>query len=349
MGTPLWALAESACIPHWREQEFAANREGGPDMKFARALAVVIAFVACAQLATAQTVRVMVTNDDGIAAAGIVTLVERLVQNPNLIVTVVAPATNHSGAGDSRTTNPAATIGVTAGTSATALPVGVGNFPAYCDVATCFAVEGTPADSVYLGILQLMPERPDIVVSGINFGQNLGREIATMVSGTVGAALTAGRLGIPAVAVSHEIAGGIDYTPGAIYAANLVEDFRTKSRLAKRLMVKTGRDQRAIVYVNIPNCTSGGSRRGVEVVPVAEIVRINGYNLHSDTGSKQFYSPLVTNLGIGASNCNSSLVKPVDDMQAFSAGFVTVGVLNPDLTVDNKLKRFSFLRKIRFQ
>lgn len=320
-------------------------------MKCLRALGcATIVLLVFAQMSAAQTIRVLVTNDDGIAAAGIAALVNRLLLNPNLVVTVVAPAANQSGVGDTRTTNPATAIAVTAGTSATALPVGVGNFPAFCDSATCFAVQSTPADSVNLGALQLMSPRPDIVVSGINFGQNLGREVGSAVSGTVGAALTAGRLGIPALAVSHELAGGIDYTPGAVFAANVVEDFRTNKRLGKKLLAKTGRDQRAIVNINIPNCTSGGVLRGVEVVPLAEMLAVNGYNLQSDNGTTQTYSPTVTNLGLGGpGDCNSTLEKPLHDVAAFKAGFVTVGVLNPDLTVDNKLKSFKFLRKISFQ
>jgi 5'-nucleotidase len=299
--------------------------------------------------ASAQPLRVMVTNDDGIAAAGIAALVGELLANPNLEVFVVAPATNQSGTGDNRSTSAAAMLAVTAGTSATALPVGGGNFPSFCDTATCWAVESTPADSVYVGV-HALSVNPDIVVSGINFGQNLGREIGSELSGTVGAALTAGRLGIPAIAVSHEIAGGIDYTPGATYAANIVEDFRIKKRVGKKLSMKTGLDQRAILNVNIPNCTSGGSIRGVEVAALAEMTTINSYDLESDDGTTQVYSPNSTSLGIGgSSNCLSTLTKPSTDVEAFKAGYIALTALNPDVTVDNKLKRFKFLRKIPFE
>ena len=67
-----------------------------------------------------------------------------------------------------------------------------------------WSVEGRPADAVRFGLSQLMADQPpDLVISGINFGQNVGADV--MISGTVGAATTAVRLGIPAIAISASI------------------------------------------------------------------------------------------------------------------------------------------------
>jgi 5'-nucleotidase len=66
-----------------------------------------------------------------------------------------------------------------------------------------FAVGGSPSQSVAYGILELSPQKPDLVVSGINFGENLGSDMT--LSGTVGAAIEGASLGIPAIAISQQI------------------------------------------------------------------------------------------------------------------------------------------------
>ena len=107
----------------------------------------------CGSLAAAARapLHVLVTNDDGVKAPGIDALVRELAANPNLTVTVVAPATNQSLTADRFTMT-----SITATPSSTA-----GAFPAT-------AIGGYPADTVLFAVLQ-MPQRPDLVVSGINF------------------------------------------------------------------------------------------------------------------------------------------------------------------------------------
>src|SRR4051812_35397230 len=140
-----------------------------------------------------RPLRILVTNDDGYAAPGIDAVVEALRTLSNVQVTVVAPLTNQSGSGDKFSTTP-----LTASHATTHH-----GYPA-------IAVNGFPADSVLLAVKELLKEPPDIVVSGINQGQNIGELID--ISGTVGAARTAARLGIPSIAVSQGIASNIDYT-----------------------------------------------------------------------------------------------------------------------------------------
>lgn len=143
-----------------------------------------VSLVVClgAGAAAAQNqMRVLVTNDDGIGAPGIDALVQALGANGNLTVMVVAPAANQSGTGDQVTNQPGATITSTASETADGVP-GI-------------AIEGFPADAVLWGIRTALPPLPDLVVSGINTGQNIGE--AVRLSGTVGAALWAARLGSP--------------------------------------------------------------------------------------------------------------------------------------------------------
>jgi 5'-nucleotidase len=141
------------------------------------------AVVAVATPASAAPLRILVTNDDGVHAAGIDALTTALRGEPDVSVTVVAPATNESGTGGR----------ATAGTLLGSASVTRSGYPAY-------AVEGTPADSVRYA-LDTLHVAPDLVISGINDGANLG-PVADF-SGTIGAARAAAALGLPALATSQ--------------------------------------------------------------------------------------------------------------------------------------------------
>lgn len=125
---------------------------------------------------------ILLTNDDGYQAPGITALYEALVA-ANHDVTLVAPATQQSGASASITSSGVKLIKHT---------------------DTIYSVTGRPADAVRIGLSEVMGDKkPDLVISGANFGQNSGRDV--MVSGTVGAAATAHAFGYPAIAISVEI------------------------------------------------------------------------------------------------------------------------------------------------
>lgn len=131
--------------------------------------------------------QILLTNDDGIQSPGLWAAAEALSRLG--YVTVAAPREQSSGTGRSL---PSTSDGIIH-----ALPLRVGG-----KEWTVYSVGGTPAQAVLHGILEIMPRRPDLVVSGINYGENLGTGIT--VSGTVGAALEAGSMGIPAMAISLE-------------------------------------------------------------------------------------------------------------------------------------------------
>jgi 5'-nucleotidase len=132
--------------------------------------------------------RVLVTNDDGVESAGIVALTKAL-HDAGHDVFVVAPASDLSGAG--------ASIGPLHRSDP--IPVAEHHWAEVPGVPV-LAIERPPATAVYLACLGAFGTRPDIVASGINPGANTGHLI--LHSGTVGAALTAAGLGIPALAVS---------------------------------------------------------------------------------------------------------------------------------------------------
>jgi 5'-nucleotidase len=122
--------------------------------------------------------RILLSNDDGCQAPGLRCLADALREHHEL--TVVAPDRNRSGASNSLTLH---------------YPVRALRGP---DGVTC--VDGTPTDCVHLALTGLMKEFPDMVVSGINAGANLGDDV--LYSGTVAAAMEGRNLGFPAIAVS---------------------------------------------------------------------------------------------------------------------------------------------------
>lgn len=122
--------------------------------------------------------RILVSNDDGYSAPGLEALVKALEGLGDL--TVVAPETNHSGASNSLTLNRPLSVRTASN--------------------GFIAVNGTPSDCVHVALTGLMDTRPDLVVSGINNGANMGDD--TLYSGTVAAASEGYLFGIPAIAFS---------------------------------------------------------------------------------------------------------------------------------------------------
>jgi 5'-nucleotidase len=149
--------------------------------------------------------KILVTNDDGIHAPGIHCLAEALKKVGE--VAVVAPDRERSAVGHALTLHH----------PLRALHLG----------PNMFAVDGTPTDCVNLGIHNLLSFKPDIVVSGINRGANLGDDVT--YSGTVAAAMEATLMGIPSFAVSLVTEGaGTNYGAAAEFACRLARQIRDK-------------------------------------------------------------------------------------------------------------------------
>lgn len=164
---------------------------------------------------------ILVSNDDGILSPGIQILAESLRKNVGKVV-VIAPSQERSTTGHSLTLHK---------------PIRVEQLkPGY------YAINGTPADCAYLGIKKLLKKKPDLVVSGINRGPNLGNDIH--YSGTVAVAREATFLNIPAIAISltHGSADNdVDFGPSALYACAIA-----------KLALKHGLPRRVFLNVNVP-------------------------------------------------------------------------------------------------
>ncbi len=155
-------------------------------------------------------VRILVTNDDGVDAPGLAALTRSLAawasasgsDGPGHEVVVVAPSSNYSGAG--------AAVGSV--TDHTTIPYRRATIEGAPGVEA-YGLDASPALSVIAGALGAVGPKPDLVLSGINHGVNVGRSV--LHSGTVGAALTASQLGISALAVSLRVGEGPDPWPSA--------------------------------------------------------------------------------------------------------------------------------------
>ncbi len=144
--------------------------------------------------------RILLSNDDGIHAPGLRVMAQYLQSLGDL--TVVAPDRNRSGASNSLTLS---------------RPLRVTESD-----AGWYAVDGTPTDCVHLAVTGLLDQRPDIVISGINSGANLGDD--TLYSGTVAAAMEGRFMGLPAIAVSNIAYQPQHYESAARVVVQLLRD-----------------------------------------------------------------------------------------------------------------------------
>lgn len=163
-----------------------------------------------------RAVRILLTNDDGIRADGLGMLAARLKDLGELYV--VAPDRERSCIGHAFTLFDPLRVEEVA--------------PRW------FSVSGTPADCVYLGVLELCP-RPDLVVSGINHGYNLGADI--FYSGTVAGAIEAALRGVPAIAVSMGWQPGTSFEPAAQLCHSVAEQ-----------VLKHGLPRETLLNINVP-------------------------------------------------------------------------------------------------
>ena len=164
---------------------------------------------------------ILISNDDGYMAPGINALANEMRRFGR--VSIVAPEHNHSGSSNALTLNKPLTV-----TNASE------------DV---FVVSGTPSDCVHLALTGLLDDRPDLVVSGINCGANMGDD--TMYSGTVAAAIEGYIFGIDSIAFSQIDKGWAELPSAAAMAGKIVERF-----LARREKDPAGP---ILLNVNMPN------------------------------------------------------------------------------------------------
>ena len=201
--------------------------------------------------------KILLTNDDGINAPGISALFESI--EPMGDITVVAPDTERSAVGHAITLSD---------------PLRVekvnkrGKFFGY-------AVSGTPADCVKIAVWALLEDKPDIVVSGINLGNNTG--ISIIYSGTVSAATEGMILEIPSIAISLAAYKKPDFSYAAKFAKKLVN-----------LVLKNGLPVRTLLNVNVPNVPESEIKR-VRITRHGKAVYREYFDERKDPWGRSYY------------------------------------------------------------
>ena len=175
------------------------------------------------------------------------------------------------------------------------------------------AVDGRPADCVKLAINQLLPRQPDLVVSGLNAGANVG--INVLYSGTVAAALEAAFLGLPAIATSLFLKSDVptDFAHGAQVSRQAIES-----------ILDRGLSPGSVVSINVPALHKEETPAGMKVVRQCTRPWIDTYERRKDPrGRDYFWNSSIFSLGP---------TEDGTDVAALRDGYVTITPLQFDLT-----------------
>ena len=234
--------------------------------------------------------RILVTNDDGYRSEGLLALADAL--RPLGDVTIVAPMTEASAIGHALTLRH---------------PLRLEHMS-----EKLFAVEGTPTDCVNIAVTHVLRALPDLVVSGINKGWNLGDDVT--YSGTVSGALEAALLGVQAMSVSLKYSRAFDFS----YAA------RASAAIAESLF-ETPLPSRTFLNINVPK----GEPKGYRVTVQAKRNHITSVAERHDPKGRPYYW-----IEEGQDEWH-----PHDrsDYQAVRDGYISVTPLHPDLTAHQAL------------
>jgi 5'-nucleotidase len=246
------------------------------------------------------SIRILLTNDDGINANGINVLAAALAEQ--YAITVVAPEGNQSGSSHSLT------LGDILPIREVTMPCGIKGY----------SLRGTPTDCILVALLDVMKDNPpDIVVSGCNHGPNVGVDV--LYSGTVSAALEGLRQGHPSIAVSLDMAYG-EQPHHFETAASVVMELLAEPSFYSGLVKAT-----SILNVNVPNIPFAGIK-GIMITK-------QGFRAYQNFVEKQF-SPRGRAYYWIAGNSGPHDVQPGSDGYALINSYVSVTPINLDLTSD---------------
>jgi len=243
-----------------------------------------------------MTKHILVTNDDGVLAPGLLALTGEMRKLGH--VSILAPDRNWSGGGHVKTLDRALRV------REVCLADGTG----------AFASDGAPSDCVALATLGFFKEPIDLVVSGINAGANLGHDVT--YSGTVTAAMEAVIAGVPGIAVSLETVDGhsgeIDYGPAARAASRVVQQ-----------VIENGLSHEILLNVNVPFLPEE-RLRGITLTRQGLRVYHSRLDERIDPRNKPYY-------WIGG-DAPTGVPERGTDVGALAEGFVSISPLQLDLT-----------------
>ncbi len=252
--------------------------------------------------------RILITNDDGFESDGLKALVEAL--KPLGQVTIVAPSSEKSACGHSLTlTRPLRFIAIE------------DDFFKLDD--------GTPSDCIYLSLNALFKEgsKPDIVVSGINRGSNMGEDIT--YSGTASAAMEAVLQGIPAIAISQVY----DKTPNSLGKDSyVVAKFVIQDIVKKIFDANFPLGERRFLNINVPTCSEF---KGYKITKAGYRIYGNNAHLHRNPRGEEYY-------WLGTHTLRHKENKTKDcDLSAIEDGYVSITPIKLDMTAHEEIENLS--------
>ena len=239
--------------------------------------------------------RILLTNDDGIHAPGILALKRALDSIGEVFM--IAPERARSAAGHAITLHK---------------PLRCSQVKVTEDI-NGFAVSGTPTDCVNIGVEIVMENRCDMIVSGVNHGSNLGWDVT--YSGTVAAALEGATLNIPSIAVSldsHGSANTLDFTPAAEFTVTLVEK-----------MNRFGIAPHSLLNVNVPNLPAK-EIKGIKIAFQGEREYIERVAVSKDPNNRPYYWQ--------AGKVKPGISPEGSDVSAVESGCISVTPIHLDMT-----------------
>jgi len=244
-------------------------------------------------------VRILISNDDGVFAPGLTTLARTLALEGKHEVYVVAPDRQRSATGHSVTLHK---------------PLRVEKVDIE-GVKAAWSTTGTPSDCVKLAVSQLLPDKPDVIISGINSGPNLGSDV--LYSGTVAAAMEGAFSGYPAIAVSAQ------KNETAIFklAADFIVDFL-------RVLPKAPMPSRGLFNVNVPD---PANLKGVRVTELGKRQYLDIFERRHDPNGRDYYWLSGRAIEEGESE--------LSDVYALLNGYITVSPVSFNMTDKNTLAK----------
>ena len=202
---------------------------------------------------------ILISNDDGIYSKGLYELAKRMTRFGK--VTVVAPDKEQSAIGHAITMHQ---------------PLRCRKIKLYDLDIDAWWVNGTPADCVKLGIETLLSERPDLIISGINDGENLGTDI--IYSGTVSAAIEGSMFKVPAIAISYERHGEADFSIAAEAADDVIEQ-----------VLENTEGKGMLININIPSIGNINQLKGVMITKLGVKKYRNNFEERKDPRGRSYY------------------------------------------------------------
>jgi len=181
-----------------------------------------------------------------------------------------------------------------------------------------WAIDGTPCDCVKLAVEALLPKQPDLLISGINQGPNLGTDV--LYSGTVSAAIEGSTCGIPAIAISLASYADHDFSHSAAFIKNLVTQF------AATLPRNT------LLNINVPP----GEPQGVKLVRLANRQYHNVFSQRTDPRGRTYYWMAGNPVDLDGDD-------PATDVWAINNGYIAITPMHYDLT---KYGELAFLKEM---